>query len=67
MNRKRILVVCMGLALAMLVRPTLINAQQVAGTPGTPGATTTISGKQLPPPVNKPSGTTRSASNTRVT
>src|ERR1700742_169996 len=26
------------------------SAQQVTGTPGTPGATTTIDGKQLPPP-----------------
>jgi hypothetical protein len=28
-------------------------AQQVTGTPGTPGATTTIDGKQLPPPPAK--------------
>jgi arylsulfatase len=26
------------------------SAQQVTGTPGSPSATTTISGKQLPPP-----------------
>ena len=25
-------------------------AQQVTGTPGSPGATTSVSGKQLPPP-----------------
>ena len=28
-------------------------AQQVTGIPGTPGATTTIDGKQLPPPAPK--------------
>ena len=28
-------------------------AQQVTGTPGSPGATTTIDGKQLPPPPSK--------------
>ncbi len=28
-------------------------AQQVTGTPGSPGATTTIDGKQLPPPPPK--------------
>ena len=26
------------------------SAQQITGTPGSPGATTTIDGKQLPPP-----------------
>jgi hypothetical protein len=26
------------------------GAQQITGTPGSPGATTTIDGKQLPPP-----------------
>ncbi len=30
--------------------PTQAGAQQVTGTPGSPSATTTISGKQLPPP-----------------
>ncbi len=28
-------------------------AQQITGTPGLPGATTTIDGKQLPPPASK--------------
>src|SRR5215472_7049645 len=34
---------------------TAINtqAQQITGTPGSPGATTTIEGKQLPPPPQK--------------
>ena len=27
------------------------SAQQTTGTPGSPGATTTIDGKQIPPPV----------------
>ena len=34
----------------LLVLASSIQAQQVTGTPGTPGATTTIDGKQLPPP-----------------
>ena len=29
-----------------------VLAQQVTGEPGSPGATTTISGKQLPPPAS---------------
>ena len=29
------------------------HAQQVTGTPGSPSATTTIDGKQLPPPPTK--------------
>ncbi len=28
-------------------------AQQITGTPGSPSATTTISGKELPPPLEK--------------
>ncbi len=39
------------LASAMAISVTLpASAQQTTGTPGSPGATTTISGKQLPPP-----------------
>ena len=34
-----------------------VIAQQVTGTPGSPGATTTIDGKQLPPPDPKFGGT----------
>jgi arylsulfatase len=37
-------------SLAAVSQPTLLMAQQVTGTPGSPSATTTISGKQLPPP-----------------
>ena len=40
-----------GVALsAVCATATAAQAQQVTGTPGSPGATTTISGKQLPPP-----------------
>ncbi len=35
---------------AMLLSAGPAAAQQTTGTPGSPGATTTISGKQLPPP-----------------
>ena len=46
---KRILVVlAVALSLALAAVPAL--AQQVTGVPGSPNATTTISGKQLPPP-----------------
>src|SRR5512134_1308641 len=39
------------LGAALLSLTTLVGyAQQITGTPGSPGATTTISGKQLPPP-----------------
>jgi len=34
----------------LLVVATPIQAQQVTGTPGSPGTTTTIDGKQLPAP-----------------
>src|SRR5207249_3353181 len=36
----------------LLVAPT-VNAQQITGTPGSPSATTTISGEQLPAPPGK--------------
>jgi arylsulfatase A-like enzyme len=41
-----------GLALASLVLQAIVpvHAQQVTGTPGSPGATTTIDGRYLPPP-----------------
>ena len=38
------------LLLCFLLGVTASNAQEVTGTAGSPGATTTISGKQLPPP-----------------
>ena len=42
------------LSLSLLVGTTAVSsvfAQQITGTPGSPGATTTITGKQIPPPV----------------
>ena len=41
------------LSLSLLVGTTAVSsvfAQQITGTPGSPGATTTITGKQIPPP-----------------
>ena len=41
------------LSLSLLVGTTAVSsvsAQQITGTPGAPGATTTITGKQIPPP-----------------
>jgi hypothetical protein len=37
----------------ILAAPVLALAQQTTGAPGSPGATTTISGKQLPAPDSK--------------
>jgi len=47
MKRHRSEVVLASLLLSMGVLPSA--AQQITGTPGSPHATTTISGKQLPP------------------
>jgi arylsulfatase len=44
-------------ALAPAVGPAL--AQEIAGVPGSPSATTTISGKQIPPPDPKFGGVIR--------
>ncbi len=49
MNRTLVQNVALGCALAILAALPLI-AQQVTGTPGSPSATTTLDGKQLPPP-----------------
>ncbi|HTE94924.1 MAG TPA: sulfatase-like hydrolase/transferase, partial [Bradyrhizobium sp.] len=38
-----------GLASLLITLPTLLAAQQITGTPGTPSATMTLDGKQLPP------------------
>ena len=47
----RLLVPMISLGCALLTLPPVsARAQQITGTPGTPGATTTIDGKQLPPP-----------------
>ena len=41
---------CGMLSAAVLTTPAVSTAQHIYGTPGSPSATTTISGKQLPPP-----------------
>ena len=48
---KMISVLASVLAIATIASPAL--AQQTTGTPGSPGATTTIGGEQLPPPPQK--------------
>src|SRR6478672_5089930 len=40
-------------AAIILAAPAYSFAQQISGTPGSPGATATIDGKQLPPPAPK--------------
>jgi hypothetical protein len=42
------------IALALAALPAL--AQEITGVPGSPSATTTISGKQLPPPIPNSAG-----------
>src|ERR1700759_3026501 len=46
MRLKTLLAACLAIPIAALTA----SAQQVTGAPGSPGATTTIDGKQLPPP-----------------
>ncbi len=58
MQRRNALIMAMSLALAAVfgLSPSLqaqAAAPQVTGTPGSPSATTTIDGKQLPPPPQK--------------
>jgi arylsulfatase A-like enzyme len=50
MKTKIVLIIMLVLASAVMLAATPAMAQQVTGVPGSPGATTTISGKQLPPP-----------------
>ena len=52
-NAKTVLDRASLLAALAIVVPAGIYAQQVTGTPGAPSATTTIDGKQLPPPPEK--------------
>ena len=40
----------LGIAIILAIPASTMAAQQVTGVPGSPSATTTISGKQLPPP-----------------
>jgi hypothetical protein len=45
--------------LAALLLPLIgatLQAQQITGVPGSPDATTTISGKQIPPPLRNSAG-----------
>src|SRR3984893_7616216 len=46
---RRLLSFCVGLSLAAVTA----HAQQINGVPGSPSATTTINGKQVPPPPRK--------------
>src|SRR5271163_862322 len=50
---KRTLVTAAGLAVVGLMLSPQIRAQQQTGEPGSPSATTTLDGKQLPPPPAK--------------
>ena len=51
MDRERSGTAAFLLGLTLTVAP--VEAQTITGVPGTPGATTTIDGKQLPPPPPK--------------
>src|SRR3982751_5398611 len=42
-----------ALLLAVVLTPGLASAQKITGTPGSPSATTTLQGDQLPPPPAK--------------
>ena len=50
-TRANIITLLVFVLATMLAAPAM--AQQVTGVPGTPGATTTIDGKQIPPPAPK--------------
>ncbi|KHK02312.1 arylsulfatase [Desulfovibrio sp. TomC] len=50
---------CAALALLAMLAAVSVSAQEVSGTLGSPSATTTISGKQLPPPDPKFGGVIR--------
>jgi arylsulfatase A-like enzyme len=53
MKRKTVVSVVLNIVLAAMLVAVSVSAQQVTGEPGSPGVTTTISGKQLPPPAPK--------------
>jgi hypothetical protein len=53
MNIRAVLLTLLALLAAALLAATPAMAQQIYGTPGSPSATTTVSGKQLPPPAPK--------------
>jgi arylsulfatase A-like enzyme len=50
MNTRAVLSMIVALLAAVLLAAAPAMAQKIYGTPGSPSATTTISGKQLPPP-----------------
>ena len=56
MDVKRVISLAGLLALCALLASGLAGAQEVTGTPGSPDATITIDGKQLPPPPDKQFG-----------
>ncbi len=53
MNKSALVLTFLGLVLVTMLAAVPALAQQTTGVPGSPGATTTISGKQLPPPPPK--------------
>jgi arylsulfatase len=53
MNKRALDFTFLGLVLATMLAAAPASAQQITGVPGSPGATTTIDGKQLPPPSPK--------------
>jgi len=59
--RRNAVIKILGLALSAVfaMAVTEAQAQQITGVPGSPGATTTISGKQIPPPDPKFGGVIR--------
>ena len=53
MNKRAMVFMFLGFVLATMLAAAPASAQQITGVPGSPGATTTIDGKQLPPPPPK--------------
>jgi arylsulfatase len=50
---RRFFLATLGLVMVAAAQTTVVNAQETTGTPGSPNATTTIDGAQLPPPPQK--------------
>ncbi len=48
--KTKVILTLMALVIVVTLTVALAAAQQTTGTPGSPDATTTIDGKQLPPP-----------------
>jgi arylsulfatase A-like enzyme len=53
MKTSKAVLIFLALALAAAIAASSSMAQEITGVPGSPSATTTISGKQLPPPPQK--------------